>query len=90
VFTLLSLVLEREPLQIAFRSLQTRDEYLRGTALEYLDRVLPDRIRQRLWPFLERRPVRRTARPHQDVIADLMRSHPSVLLNLEEVKRAAL
>jgi hypothetical protein len=87
VFTLLSLVLEKEPLQIAFRSLQTRDEYLRGTALEYLDRVLPDRIRGRLWPFLERRPVRRSVRPRQDVIADLMRSHPSVVLNLKELKR---
>ena len=86
VFTLLSLVLEREPLQIAFRSLQTRDEYLRGTALEYLERVLPVRIRQRLWPFLERKPVGRSERPRQDAIADLMRSHPSLVLNLEELK----
>ena len=58
VFTLLSLVLPREPLQIAFRSLQTDDEHLRGTALEYLEGVLPAPIRQRLWPFLEQRPSR--------------------------------
>ena len=55
VFTLLSLVLPREPLQIAFRSLHTDDEHLQGTALEYLEGVLPAPIRQRLWPFLERR-----------------------------------
>ena len=59
VFTLLSLVLPREPLQIAFRSLHTDDEQLQGTALEYLEGVLPPPIRQRLWPFLERRPVTR-------------------------------
>ena len=47
VFTLLSLVLQREPLQIAFRSLQTDDEQLQGTALEYLEGVLPPPIRQR-------------------------------------------
>lgn len=60
VFTLLSLVLPREPLRIAFRSLHSDDRQLRGTALEYLDGVLPPSIRQRLSPFLvDRRPVRR-------------------------------
>ena len=61
VFTLLALVLPREPLQIAFRSLQTDDQQLQGTALEYLDGMLPPRIRERLWPFLET-PSRRCAR----------------------------
>jgi hypothetical protein len=87
VFTLLSLVLPREPLQIAFRSLHTDDRQLQGTALEYLEGVLPPLIRQRLWPFLERRPVRRQNRPSQEVIAALLRSHHSILLNLEELKR---
>ena len=87
VFTLLSLVLEREPLAIAFRSLHTDDEYLQGTALEYLESVLPTQIRQRLWPFLERRPLTRTSRPRHEVMADLLRSNHSVLLNLEEMRR---
>jgi AAA family ATP:ADP antiporter len=52
VFSLLSLILPREPLQIAFRSLNSNDERLRGTALEYLDEVLPMSIRLGLWPFL--------------------------------------
>ncbi|MCC7415608.1 MAG: hypothetical protein IT176_00595 [Acidobacteria bacterium] len=52
VFTLLSLVLPREPLQIAFRGLQSRDRRLRGTALEYLDGVLPPAVRRRLRPAL--------------------------------------
>jgi hypothetical protein len=89
VFTLLSLVLPREPLQIAYRSLQTDDQYLRGTALEYLESVLPGAIRERLWPFIEKRPAARSSRPHQEVIADLLRSHESIVMNLEELRRAA-
>src|SRR5207302_735160 len=53
VFTLLGLVLASEPMRIALHALGTDDPYLRGTALEYLDGVLPDRIRKPLWPFLE-------------------------------------
>lgn len=89
VFTLLSLVLPREPLQMAFRSLNTDDEQLQGTALEYLEGVLPPPIRQRLWPFLEIGPVKRTARPHHEVISELLRSHVSIRLNLQELKRQA-
>jgi len=87
VFTLLSLVLPREPVQLAFRGLQTSDEHLRGTALEYLDSVLPAQIRQRLWPFLEHQPQRRTTRPPEDAIAALLRSNKSIMLNLEELRR---
>lgn len=87
VFTLLSLVLPREPLQLAFRGLHTSDLHLRGTALEYLDSVLPAQVRQRLWPFLEQAPQRRTTRPPEDLIAALLRSNKSIMLNLEELRR---
>jgi ATP:ADP antiporter, AAA family len=81
VFTLLSLVLPREPLRIAFRSLHSDDRQLRGTALEYLDGVLPPSIRQRLWPFLvSRRPVQPAPDPSR-VLADLLRSSRSVTLH---------
>jgi AAA family ATP:ADP antiporter len=83
VFTLLALVLPREPLQIAFRSLQTNDQHLRGTALEYLDGILPPTIRERLWPFLEQAPARRSTRPRDEVMAELLRSHRSITLSLE-------
>ena len=53
VFTLLSLVLPLEPLQIARRGLQTDDDRLRGTALEYLESVLPDAIWEALRPLLD-------------------------------------
>ncbi len=78
VFTLLSLVLPRQPLQIAFRSLHSDDAYLRGTALEYLDGVLPPAIRQGLWPFLVRSRVRSSEHPRTTVIANLLKSSPSV------------
>jgi AAA family ATP:ADP antiporter len=91
VFNLLSVVLPREPLQIAFRSLNTDDRNLQGTALEYLDGVLPPPIRERLWPFLEDRgrPATRATRPREEIVADLLRSNHSIMLNLEELKRQA-
>ena len=90
VFTLLSLILPAEPLQIAFRGLHTDDQNLRGTALEYLESVLPPQIRERLWPFLEdTRPVKRSTRQREDILADLLRSNESIALNLAELQRRA-
>jgi AAA family ATP:ADP antiporter len=90
VFTLLSLVLHREPLQIAFRGLHVADRLLRGTALEYLESVLPPEIRSRLWPFLEdSRPSGRTRRTRDEIVADLVRSNDSIMLNLAELERRA-
>jgi hypothetical protein len=80
VFTLLSLVMSREPLQIAFRSLQSEDQQLRGTALEYLEGVLPPAIKERLWPFLVRRRPVHTIRKRDDIFADLLRANPSATL----------
>jgi hypothetical protein len=91
VFTLLSLVLPSEPLQIAFRGLHTEDDKLRGTALEYLESMLPKTIREGLWPYLEERPHTRgvTQRPREQILADLMRSHQSIAVSLEELRMRA-
>jgi hypothetical protein len=59
VFSLLSLVLPREPLQIAFRGLQSSDRQLRGTALEYLEGVLPAPSAPACGRLLVRRPAAR-------------------------------
>jgi hypothetical protein len=88
VFTLLSLVLPREPIQLAFRGLQTDDDHLRGTALEYLDSVLPSHVKQRLWPFLDMpRAAQVNARSREEAIVSLLRSNQSITLNLEELRR---
>jgi hypothetical protein len=88
VFVLLALVLPSTPLQIAYRGLHTTDPALRGTALEYLEGVLPHDIRDRLWPFLGTgAPVKTGARGREEILADLLRSNDSIVLNLQELRR---
>ncbi|HKQ57232.1 MAG TPA: hypothetical protein VJY35_05135 [Candidatus Eisenbacteria bacterium] len=90
-FTLLSLVLPPEPLQIAFRGLHAGDPMLRNTALEYLESVLPPSVREPLWPYLEPdRPTRRvpqTPRDRDEVLNDLLRSNESIQINLDALRQ---
>jgi hypothetical protein len=87
VFTLLSLVLPKEPLRISFRALHTDDEMLRGTALEYLESILPPPVRERLWPLLDdKRPTYRAPRSHEEVLAELLESHASIQVKLLELR----
>jgi len=82
VFTLLSLALEPEPLRIAWAALRGRDRALRGTALEYLDTVLPDDIFRPLRERCGGEPEPKVApRPVEQVAADLRAS--SVNLKLD-------
>jgi hypothetical protein len=75
VFTLLALALDREPMQIAHWAVAGQDPALRGTALEYLENVLPEAVRAALWPHLGVRTRRdRSARPRQEVERELLRS----------------
>jgi ATP:ADP antiporter, AAA family len=74
VFAILSLALEREPIEIALRALRGRDPTLRGTALEYLDHVLPPAIREALWPRLGLTAAPPARRPVDDVRDELLRS----------------
>jgi hypothetical protein len=74
VFAILSLALEREPIEIALRALRGRDPTLRGTALEYLDHVLPPGIREALWPRLGLAAAPPVRRPVDDVRDELLRS----------------
>jgi ATP/ADP translocase len=73
VFTILSLMLDRDPLRIAWRALNTSDDKLRGTALEYLENVLPPELRDALWPYLERerRPSQPPRRTREEIERDL-------------------
>jgi len=74
VFNLLALSLDRGSLSIAFKALHGADARLRGTALEYLETVLPDEVRDAVWPYLgEERPMRR-ARAVAEILADLEHS----------------
>jgi hypothetical protein len=83
VFVLLSLVLPREPLRLAWRGLRTDDARLRGTALEYLESVLPERVRVKLWPFLE--PGPRAARTS---VISAEAALQRLLASSDEIRRA--
>jgi hypothetical protein len=79
VFTLLSLALDRGAIEIARRALRSGDEALRGTALEYLDNVLPAAVRGPLWPRLGA-PVQkaRSSRTPDELRDELLRSTASL------------
>jgi ATP:ADP antiporter, AAA family len=78
VFNILALQLDRESVQIAFNALHEEDSAVRGTALEYLETVLPDEIRDAVWPYLgEQRPMR-APRPAKEILADLVRARGMV------------
>ena len=52
--------------------------------------MLPPDIRQRLWPFLEdKRAGGGAQRSREEIVADLLRSNQSIMLNLEELRRRA-
>jgi len=91
VFTLLALVFPRQPLQIAFRGLHTDDPLLHGTALEYLESTLPPEIRKPLWPYLEDKRPKRAGRERspEEVLRALVESSESIVIRLEELRRAA-
>lgn len=80
VFTVLGLVLEREPLSIAYRAMRSDDPALRGTAHEYLEVVLPPRVRDVLVPLLG--DVKPTSKPRErgskELADELLRSSASL------------
>ena len=49
MFTVLSLCLDADALRLPMQALYSRDQNLRGTALEYWENVPPDDTRQALW-----------------------------------------
>jgi hypothetical protein len=67
VFRLLSLVLPGDPLRVAYRLLLSDDVYLNGTALEYLELVLPSSVRRQMWPLLIHAPRGEKRRSYERV-----------------------
>jgi hypothetical protein len=92
VFALLSLLLPRGPLRVAFFGLHADDAHLRGTALEYLESVLAQDVRRALWPHLTGEaiapaPGAVASRAGAAAEEELLRSEPSILLNLKRRRR---
>jgi AAA family ATP:ADP antiporter len=75
VFTLLGLAFDQQDVAMAFSALQSHDRALHGTALEYLENVLPESLREPLWGRLGVHPIqRRSPRPPRQVVDELLQS----------------
>ena len=76
-FRLLSLVLERETVRSAYLGVTLDEPELESFSLEYLEMVLPQDIRTRLWPFIgdsSEYQLSRSKRPLDRVVTDLMQT----------------
>jgi len=72
----------------AYRGLFASDLQVRGTALEYLEAILPEEIRRAIWPFLEDR--RSRPAPHRsrdEIVRDLLASEATIALDLKRLRR---
>ncbi len=74
VFTLLATAMDREAMGIAQRALRADDQRIRGTALEYLDHVLPAEVKGPLWPHLGSGPLMASGRSRDDLRDTLLQS----------------
>jgi hypothetical protein len=90
VFVLLSLVLEREPLQIASRALRGEDPGLKGTALEYLGNVLPHDVGALLLARIGVGGTGRSGRPRHELLAELLRSGKGFAVARNMLRRRSL
>jgi ATP:ADP antiporter, AAA family len=89
LFTVLSLALPADTVRLAFHGLHTGDRYLRGTALEYLETVLPAPVWSKLWPFLDEGEelARDRTKSSERATEDLLASQHSIGLALAQVRR---
>ena len=88
VFNLLALALDREPVRIAARAFTTENLYVRGTALEYLETVLPPRTFAAFRPLLATAgPSSQRRRPAAEVRADLIRAGTTMTVSLDDLRR---
>lgn len=74
VFTILGLHLEREPMRMAYRALRHPDVRHRGTALEYLQTILPHDLRDAVWPLVGALAPLPAARSARAILGDLLRA----------------
>ena len=74
VFTILGLHLEPEPMRMAYRALRHPDVRHRGTALEYLQTILPHELRDAVWPLVGALAPLPAARGARAILEDLLRA----------------
>ncbi|MDX2266746.1 MAG: hypothetical protein NW208_01490 [Bryobacter sp.] len=84
VFSLLSVLLPREPLKTAFRALHSEDRLLRGLGLEYLASTLSEEIFAKLTALVEHSALRASSSTPDEILAQLMASGNSIVLELKK------
>ena len=88
ISNLLALVLPPQSIGLAFRALLTDDPKLRATALEYLDSVLPERLRDQIAAQFERQQqhvARPAAKDGDEALSQLMQATPTIMAKLAEL-----
>lgn len=88
VFTLLALVLPREPVRTAFRALHSGDRALMDLALEYMDRAVPPAVKQTLWPVLVGRAEAIPEEVRAQAARDLLLTERGLLIALKRIDEA--
>ncbi len=83
VFSLLALVLPREPLKIAFRALHSDDRHLLGLGLEYLASTLPDDVFVQLTQLVDHAPARQDRHDKEVLEQLLLESGNSLVIELK-------
>jgi hypothetical protein len=87
LFNLLALAYEREPMRIAARSFASGNGRVRGTALEYLETVLPPALFSALRPLLDGGAPAARARAAADVREDLIRAGATMTVSRDDLRR---
>jgi AAA family ATP:ADP antiporter len=89
VFRILSLALDPEPLKLAQHAFGNDDPQLRGTALEYLETVLPGNVLQELRPLVGARLATASARTRtaKELESELLASSAAMAIDVASLRR---
>ncbi|MBL8228707.1 MAG: hypothetical protein JNL98_09535 [Bryobacterales bacterium] len=90
IFNLLALGLEREPMRIAARAIDSEDAWVRGASLEYIETVVPPtlwhKLRSRFATHVPAAPAG-APRPAAEVRADIIKAGATLTTSLAEVRQ---
>jgi ATP/ADP translocase len=84
VFRMLALIFDGRLIRTAYQGLQLEDAKLKSFALEYLEQILPDDVKEKLWLFIgdvsESR-KRKAQRPLEEVARELMETGATLFVD---------
>jgi len=79
VFHLLGLMYNPDVLELCYQAISTKHRDSTGTALEYLENLLPSELRDALWPHIGLdRTSKKTNRPAAEIADELLKAAPNL------------